>query len=40
MTMLSFQRVQCDRCLTVIVLAAKRSDHWGEELHGLGWVAR
>ena len=40
MTRLPAQRVQCDRCLTVHVLAAKRSDQWGEELHDLGWIAR
>jgi hypothetical protein len=40
MTRLPAQRVQCDRCLTVHVLAAKRSDQWGEELHDLGWTAR
>jgi len=40
MTVLSSPRVQCDRCLTVIVLAKKRSDHWGAELHDANWVAR
>jgi hypothetical protein len=40
MTMLPLQRVQCDRCLSVIVLAAKRSDHWGAELQAANWIAR
>lgn len=40
MTRLPAHRVQCDRCLTVIVLASKRADYWGEELHAAGWVAR
>jgi hypothetical protein len=40
MTVLSHQRVQCDRCLTVFVLTAKRADHWGAELFDAGWRAR
>jgi len=40
MTVLPLQRVQCDRCLTVFVLTAKRSDHWGAELRDAGWRAR
>ena len=34
MTVLVNQRVQCDRCRTVIVLQGNKSEHWGEELHG------
>ena len=40
MTVLPMQRIQCDRCATVFVPAAKRSDHWGSELFDAGWVAR
>jgi hypothetical protein len=40
MTVLSRQRIQCDRCLTVFVLTAKRADHWGAELFDANWVAR
>ena len=37
MTVLPLQRIQCDRCRTVIVLVATCSDHWGAELRGAGW---
>jgi hypothetical protein len=40
MTRLPAHRIQCDRCLTVVVLQAKDSAQWGEELHSMGWVAR
>ena len=40
MTVLPHQRVQCDRCRSVFVLTAKRSDHWGAELRDAGWIAR
>jgi hypothetical protein len=40
MTALPRQRIQCDRCRTVVVLTAKRSDHWGAELQAANWVAR
>ena len=40
MTVLPLQRIQCDRCRSVIVLAATRSDHWGAELRDAGWRAR
>jgi hypothetical protein len=40
MTVLPRQRVQCDRCVSVFVLTAKRADHWGAELHAANWVAR
>jgi hypothetical protein len=40
MSILPLQRVQCDRCLSVFVLTAKRSDQWGAELFDAGWRAR
>ena len=40
MTVLQKQKIQCDRCQAVFVLAAKRSDHWGSELFDAGWIAR
>ena len=36
MTVLPLQRIQCDRCRTVIVLVATCSDHWGAELRDAG----
>jgi hypothetical protein len=40
MTVLPRGKVQCDRCRTVIVLKAKRSDQLGGELLDAGWRAR
>ena len=40
MSILPLNRIQCDRCLTVFVLTATRSDHWGAELFDAGWRAR
>lgn len=40
MTVLPHQRIQCDRCRSVFMLAAKRSDHWGMELRNANWIAR
>jgi hypothetical protein len=40
MTILPLHRVQCDRCRTVLVLAAQKTELWGDEMHSFGWVAR
>ena len=40
MTRLPAHRIQCDRCLTVVVLQAKDSAQWGEELHSMGMGVR
>jgi hypothetical protein len=40
MSILPLNRVQCDRCRTVIVLAATKSHDYGAELHAAHWRAR
>jgi hypothetical protein len=40
MSVLPLNRVQCDRCHTVIVLAATKSQDFGAELHAAHWRAR
>jgi hypothetical protein len=40
MSVLPQQKMQCDRCRTVHVLTANKSEHWRAELHAAGWRAR
>jgi hypothetical protein len=40
MTIMPGHRVQCDTCLTVVILQAKDSRQWGAELQAKGWIAR